>query len=204
MMLSRSLSIFVACAALTLAAPVELLPGTRDVPTETCTKRTSGYLTGKGGQKFAISKDGKHVVYAGSSSTSSGLEVEFQECNPNFTQWSKPGNGPHVGHIYVPAVGKCLHVPSYEAGNTYSLLLDKCYYSHDSSQFALYFMQDGSNYYWSGATTSDGSSIQGKEDGCKSGLYGYQGAVHGAAKKSGQATVACNSNPNVMAFMINA
>jgi hypothetical protein len=95
-MLFRPCSILlVAGAATTLAAPVKRVLDERIVPTETCTKRTSGYLTGAGGQEFAISEDGKHVVYAGSES--GGLEVEFQPCNPNFTKWPNSGDGPYVG-----------------------------------------------------------------------------------------------------------
>ncbi|KAH7338795.1 hypothetical protein B0J17DRAFT_717240 [Rhizoctonia solani] len=165
-MLFNTLSVLVAAAA-SLALPLS----ERDVGIEKCTKRTSGYLSGPGNQKFAISKDGKHVVYAGSGK--GGLKVEFQECTPNFTKYPNSGNGPYVGHIYVPKVKKCLHVPSYNG--TYQLQLEDCYYSEDSGQFAYSFLQKGSDYYWSGATFGDGSLIQGEDDGCTKGLYGYQG-----------------------------
>jgi hypothetical protein len=50
----------------------------------------------------------------------------------------------------------------------------------------------------------DGSLIQGDDTGCKNGLYGYQGAEGGAARKSGYSTVACASSPNVQVFKIKA
>eukprot|EP01097_Dermamoeba_algensis_P011071 TRINITY_DN8438_c0_g1_i1.p1 TRINITY_DN8438_c0_g1~~TRINITY_DN8438_c0_g1_i1.p1 ORF type:complete len:203 (-),score=8.25 TRINITY_DN8438_c0_g1_i1:231-839(-) len=191
----------VAAAATTLAAPVDHVPlEKRDVPIEKCTKRTSGYLTGVGGQKFAISKDGKHVVNAGSGS--GGLKVEFQACNPNFTKYPNSGSGPYVGHIYVPKVKKCLQVPSFNPSTTYNLLLEDCYYSDDSGQFAYNFLQKGSNYYWSGATFSDGSLIQGSDNGCTNGLFGYQGAEGGAPLTSHYTSVACASGANVQPFLI--
>ncbi|CAE6370103.1 unnamed protein product [Rhizoctonia solani] len=170
----------------------------RDVGVEKCTKRTSGYLTGAANQKFVISKDGKHVVYVAPGK--GGLEVEFQECTPNFTKYPNSGDGPYVGHIYVPKVKKCLHVPSYN--ETYQLLLEDCYYSEDSGQFAYSFLQKGSNYYWSGATFGDGSLIQGKESGCTEGLYGYQGSGYGSARTEGYAAVACASDSDVKPFQI--
>jgi hypothetical protein len=48
----------------------------------------------------------------------------------------------------VPKVKKCLHVPSYNPAETYQLLLEDCYFSDDSGQFAYSFLQKGSNYYW--------------------------------------------------------
>ncbi|KDN44799.1 hypothetical protein RSAG8_05272, partial [Rhizoctonia solani AG-8 WAC10335] len=153
-MLFRTFSALFAMTAV-LALPLS----ERDVGVEKCTTRASGYLSGPGGQRFAISKakDTKHVVNAGSGE--GGLKVEFQECTPNFTKYPNSGDGPYVGHIYVPEVKKCLHVPSYNG--TYQLLLEDCYYSEDSGQFAYSFLQKGSNYYWSGATFGDGSLVQG-------------------------------------------
>ncbi|KAF8713614.1 hypothetical protein RHS03_00444, partial [Rhizoctonia solani] len=193
-MLFHTFSVLLAATA-TLALPLEK----RDVPIEKCTERTSGYLSGPENQKFAISKDGKHVVYAGSGK--GGLKVEFQECTPNFTKYPNSGDGPYVGHIYVPEVKKCLHVPSYNPGKTYQLLLEDCYYSGDSGQFAYSFLQKGSDYYWSGATMGDGSLIQGDDTGCTEGLYGYQGDADGARNK-GYSTVACATSSNVKTFTI--
>ncbi|KAF8596186.1 hypothetical protein BDV93DRAFT_528242 [Ceratobasidium sp. AG-I] len=192
----------VAAAATTaLAAPVDRVPlEKRDVPIEKCTKRASGYLTGAGNQKFAISKDGKHVVNAGSGS--GGLKVEFQACNPNFTKYPNSGSGPYVGHIYVPKVKKCLQIPSYNPSSTYSLILEDCSFSDDSGQFAYNFLQKGSNYYWSGATFADGSLIQGDDTGCKNGLYGYQGLAGGAAQTSHYTSIACASGANVQPLLI--
>ncbi|CAE7213369.1 unnamed protein product [Rhizoctonia solani] len=187
-------------ALLAMATALALPLSERDVGIEKCTKRTSGYLSGSGNQKFAISKDGKHVVYAGSGK--GGLEVEFQECTPNFTKYPNSGDGPYVGHIYVPKVKKCLHVPSYN--ETYQLLLEDCYYSEDSGQFAYSFLQKGSNYYWSGATYGDGSLIQGADSGCTEGLYGYQGNACGPVRTKGYSAVACASGSDVKAFNIEA
>jgi hypothetical protein len=53
----------------------------------------------------------------------------------------------------VPKVDKCLLVPSYNPGVTYELLLDECWRSHDSGQFANSFLQKGSDYYWVSVTT---------------------------------------------------
>jgi len=197
-----SLSMLLAATAV-LAAPVEHVPlDKRDVPTEKCTTRTSGYLTGAGNQKFAISKDGTHVVNAGPGS--GGLKVQFQACSPNFTKYPNSGSGPYAGHIYVPKVKKCLQVPSFNPASTYKLMLEDCYFSDDSGQFAQTFLQKGSNYYWSGATMADGSLIQGSDTGCTNGLYGYQGAGSGAAVASGYTGIACASVANTQAFKIKA
>ncbi|KAB5593210.1 putative effector protein [Ceratobasidium theobromae] len=196
---SSSTALLVAAiAATTLAAPI----AERIVGTETCTKRTSGYLTGANGQKFAISKDGSRVVNANSGS--GGLEVEFQSCDPNFNKWSNSGDGPYGGHIYVPRANKCLHVPSYNPNVTYKLELQDCYYSNDSGQFAYNFLQKGSDYYWSGATMSDASIIQGQDNECSDGLFGYQSGEGGAVKTSGTAVVACASGKNVQTFKIGS
>lgn len=48
----------------------------------------------------------------------------------------------------MPKVKKCLQVASYNPGTTYKLMLDDCYYSDDSGQFAYSFLQKGSKYYW--------------------------------------------------------
>ncbi|KAJ1302607.1 hypothetical protein OPQ81_002924 [Rhizoctonia solani] len=199
----RTVSVLLATTAVALSLPLS----ERDVPVEKCTKRASGYLTGPGNQKFVIAKDGKHVVYAGSAGPQSkkrGLEVEFQECTPNFTKYPNSGDGPYVGHIYVPKVDKCLHVPSYNPNTTYQLLLEDCYYSSDSGQFAYSFLQKGSDYYWSGATFGDGSLVQGEDTGCTKGLYGYQGEEDGKARTKGYSTVACASGSGVKTFKIEA
>ncbi|QRW09201.1 hypothetical protein RhiLY_08200 [Ceratobasidium sp. AG-Ba] len=198
----RSLAAILALAGVALAAPVEHVAlDKRDVPIEKCTTIKSGYLSGVGSQKFAISKDGKRIVNAGSGK--GGLKVEFQACSPNFTKWPNSGSGPYVGHIYVPKVKKCLEVPSYNLGTTWNVLLKDCYYSDDSGQFAQSFLQKGSQYYWSGATFGDGSLIQNQDVGCKKGLFGYKGAANNAAVTSGSTTVACASGTNVRTFAIN-
>ncbi|KAG8759301.1 hypothetical protein FRC12_009811 [Ceratobasidium sp. 428] len=198
----RSLAVLLAAAGAALAAPVEHVAlDKRDVPTEKCTKIKSGYLSGVGSQKFAISKDGKYIVNAASGT--GGLKVEFQACSPNFTKWPNSGSGPYVGHIYVPKVKKCLEVPSYNPGTTYKLLLNDCYYSDDSGQFAQSFLQKGSKYYWSGATFGDSSLIQGDDTGCTKGLYGYEGAAGNAAATSGRTSIACATTPNTRTFAIN-
>jgi hypothetical protein len=92
----RSLTVLLAATSAALAAPVEHVPlDKRDVPIEKCTTTKSGYLTGAGNQKFAISKDGKHIVNAGPGS--GGLKVQFQACSPNFTKYPNSGSGPYVG-----------------------------------------------------------------------------------------------------------
>ncbi|KAG8739891.1 hypothetical protein FRC10_005025 [Ceratobasidium sp. 414] len=198
----RSLAVLLAAASATLAAPVERVAlDKRDVPIEKCKTTKSGYLSGVGTQKFAISKDGKQIVNNGPGS--GGLKVEFQACSPNFTKWPNSGKGPFVGHIYVPKVKKCLEVPSYNPSTTYKLLLKDCYFSDDSGQFAQSFLQKGSKYYWSGATYGDGSLIQGEETGCTKGLYGYEGAAGNAAATSGSTSIACASGSNVRTFAIN-
>jgi len=199
----RSLAVLLAAASTAIAAPVEHVAlDKRDVPIEKCTTTKSGYLTGAGKQKFAISKDGKHIVNAGPGS--GGLKVQFQACSPNFTKYPNSGSGPYVGHIYVPKVKKCLQVPSYNPGATYKLMLEDCYFSDDSGQFAYSFLQKGSQYYWSGATMADGSLIQGDDTGCTKGLYGYEGAAGGAAATSGYTSIACAETSNVQTFAITS
>ncbi|QRW08328.1 hypothetical protein RhiLY_07327 [Ceratobasidium sp. AG-Ba] len=194
----QSLSIALAIMHATRARPIL---EKRDVPVEECSTTKSRILTGVGGQKFAIGDDGKHVVNVGSGE--GGLNVEFQACNPNFNKWPNSGDGPFAGHIYVPEANKCLHVPSYNPNTTYELLLEDCYFSHDSGQFAYSFLQKGSDYYWSGATFGDRSLIQGGDTGCQDGLYGYEGGSENAVATSGCTTIACASGSNVCAFAIN-
>ncbi|CAE6343992.1 unnamed protein product [Rhizoctonia solani] len=176
-------------ATTALAAPVK-----RDVPVQNCVKLTSGSLVGADGQQFSLSDDKTAVTYAGNNQTS--FLVEFQSCDPNFTKYPNSGDGPYAGHIMVVSEQKCLEVPSYEnyGSETYPLLLKDCYYSSDSGQFAFTFLKRGDDYYWSGATMSDGSLIQNGEQGCTDGLFGYKSGDNNALVDSGSVNVACASS----------
>ncbi|KAH7338793.1 hypothetical protein B0J17DRAFT_658506 [Rhizoctonia solani] len=184
-------------AATTLAAPVK-----RDVPVQNCVMVASGSLVGAGGQQFYLSDDKTRVTYAGDNSTS--FLVEFQSCDPNFTKYPNSGDGPYAGHIMVVSEQKCLEVPSYENyGNpTYPLHLKDCYYSSDSGQFAFTFLKKGDDYYWSGATMSDGSLVQNGEQGCTDGLFGYKTGDNNAFVNSGNVDVTCASGTDAKAFKI--
>lgn len=95
----RSLAVVLAVAGASLAAPVEHVAiDKRDVPIEKCKTIKSGYLSGVGTQKFAIAKDGEHIVNAGPGK--GGLQVQFQSCSPNFTKWPNSGSGPYVGESF--------------------------------------------------------------------------------------------------------
>jgi len=183
-------------AATTLAAPVK-----RDVPVQNCVLLASGSLVGAGGQQFYLSDDKASVTYAGSNQTS--FLVEFQSGDPNFTKYPNSCDGPYAGHIMVISEQKCLEVPSYEnyGSETYPLRLKDCYYSSDSGQFAFTFLKKGDDYYWSGATMSDGSLIQNGEQGCTDGLFGYQTGENNALIDNGGAKVAC-AGSNAQAFRI--
>ncbi|CAE6370138.1 unnamed protein product [Rhizoctonia solani] len=186
-------------AATTLAAPVK-----RDVPVQNCVKLTSGSLVGADGQQFYyLSDDNTGIGYAGNNQTS--LLVEFQSCDPNFTKYPNSGDGPYAGHIMVVSEQKCLEVPSYEnyGSETYPLRLTDCYYSSDSGQFAFTFLKKGDDYYWSGATMSDGSLIQNGEQGCTDGLFGYKAGENNALIGAGSVNVACASGAEAKAFRIS-
>ncbi|KAF8713842.1 hypothetical protein RHS03_00442, partial [Rhizoctonia solani] len=197
-MLFYPLSALFAATTTALAVPVK-----RDVPVENCVMLTSGSLVGEGGQQFYLSEDKQGFTYAGNNQTS--FLVEFQSCDPNFTKYPNSGDGPYAGHIVVVSEQKCLEVPSYEnyGSATYPLRLTDCYYSSDSGQFAFTFLKKGDNYYWSGATMSDGSLIQNGEQGCTEGLFGYKTGENNALLDSGSVSVTCASGPDAKAFQIS-
>jgi len=198
-MFTSLLTVFVAALAVS-AAPV-----VRIVPTEICTTKLSGYLTGGSGtgvnQTFGVAaSDSTHITY---SSSKKSLKVDFQVCNPNFSGYPNKNNI-FAGHLYVPSLKKCLAVPSSNGQSTsYDLLLQDCDYSSDSGQFESSFLLSGSKIYWSGATSYDGSLIQNKAT-CPKGLLGFQGSGAKAPLTKGFAKVVCATDKNALTFRIAA
>jgi len=189
----------------TLARP--LPPARRIVGIEYCALLTVGYLSGgatfSNPQNFFLwpDTDGVQQLYYGGSD---GLEVEFQQCDPNFEDI--PQNATLVtGHMYVPYLDACLAADLSTGTPPYTLTAQPCYYSDDSGQvYQQWWMVDGASgveYLWAGVTDNLGDV----EDGnvCPSGTFGYAAGDDTATPSTdGLTQVVCISGADVQAFRI--
>ncbi|KAF8329459.1 uncharacterized protein EI90DRAFT_1399729 [Cantharellus anzutake] len=163
----------------------------RIVPTSQCTTIATGFLKTTNGHKLNLDASNKL------SYSASGLEVDVQNCQPNFGRYDGTNGTPTEGHLVVKSTGKCLSLQTPYSGPPFTVTVDDCYYVDDSgSTFSNFIRQSDGTILFAGNTQEDGS-YHFFQNQCAAGTYGVSGTA-----TSGIATLQCSTDANIVALKL--
>ncbi|KAG9085980.1 hypothetical protein FRC07_013236 [Ceratobasidium sp. 392] len=147
--------------------------------TTTCKKYEAGTLiTGPfydingndvGYKPYAFNERMEVAYYKSSINPHKNITVEFQLCQPNYAQWTKPADYVY-GRFYVPSINKCLAVTNPSGAPPYYVAAKPCIPEKDMStkasipfNFFAPVSEQWNNYFWTGGSIPSKNVWQGPE-----------------------------------------